>query len=78
MYKALRYQLGNLTLTQETWMSPRTEANYLDFAKKERFQPDTLALDSGCKAHWLGNKGAEKVIVYYHGIHWPPLPDHHQ
>lgn len=68
MYKALRYQLGALNLSQEAWMNPSTEANYLDLASKEKFQPDTLVLPSGCKAHWFGTKSAKKLIVYFHGV----------
>ncbi|KAL1297270.1 hypothetical protein AAFC00_004829 [Neodothiora populina] len=67
VYAALRYQMSNVTLTQEKWMNPDTQANYLDLAKQRNFQPDTLLLSSGCKAHWLGDKTAEKTIVYFHG-----------
>lgn len=69
MFKALRFSLANLTLTQEKWINATTENNYLEFAKAEKFQPDTLVLPSGCKAHWIGNSKAEKIIVYFHGLY---------
>lgn len=69
MFKALRYSLGNVTVTQEKWINSTTEKNYLDLAKAERFQPDTLVLPSGCKAHWIGNSKGEKIIIYFHGLY---------
>ena len=67
MYRAVRFQLGSLNLSQEKWLLPSTESVYLDVAKAANFAPDTLVLKSGCQAHCFGNKGAEKVIVFFHG-----------
>lgn len=67
LYAMLRKQLGIMTIKQEHYMSPTTEATYLEVAKKQGFQPDSIVLPSGCKAHWLGKKNAEKVILYFHG-----------
>ncbi|MCP5899137.1 hypothetical protein NL320_27265, partial [Klebsiella pneumoniae] len=39
----------------------------LDFARAKNFQPDTAVLPSGVKVHWIGNKSAEKVFLYFHG-----------
>lgn len=40
--------------------------------KGKSLQPDTVTLPHGAKGHWIGNKNAKKVIVYYHG----KAPDH--
>ncbi|TKA52285.1 hypothetical protein B0A49_12486 [Cryomyces minteri] len=67
-YAALRTQLARISLAQEHYMNPSTDENYLELAKSKGFQPDSIVLSDGSKGHWLGNKGAEKVIVYFHGM----------
>ena len=60
--------MGGINTAQENLlMPPDTEATYLDFAKKEKFQPDTDVLSSGLKVHWLGKKSSDKVLVFFHG-----------
>ncbi|KAF2173052.1 hypothetical protein M409DRAFT_17002 [Zasmidium cellare ATCC 36951] len=67
-FTGLRTHMGNLNTAQEIFLlPPSTEATYLEFAKKQGFQPDSDVLDSGMKVHWLGNKSAEKVLVFFHG-----------
>lgn len=67
VFAALRTNLALSTPGLEQWMNPSTESTYLEFAKKQNFQPDTTVLESGLKLHWLGPKSAEKVILYFHG-----------
>jgi acetyl esterase/lipase len=67
IYAAFRHLLSNLTLKQEKWLSPSTETVYLNFARDKNFQPDTDVLPSGLKVHWVGNKSADKVFLYFHG-----------
>jgi len=67
LYTAFRYLLSNLTIKQEKWLSPPTETAYVNFARDKNFQPDTDVLSSGLKVHWIGNKSAEKVLLYFHG-----------
>ncbi|KAK4506872.1 hypothetical protein PRZ48_000605 [Zasmidium cellare] len=67
-FAGLRQHMAGLNTAQEIMLlPPSTEAIYLEFAKKQGFQPDTDVLDSGMKVHWLGNKSAEKVLVFFHG-----------
>jgi len=56
-----------MSVGAEKFLDPGTDARYLEFATKKNFQPDTLVLPSGTKAHWLGPKKTEKVIVWFHG-----------
>jgi len=67
VFAALRANLSAVTVGTEQWINGTTESVYLDFAKKERFQPDSTVLDSGLKLHWLGTKTAEKILLYFHG-----------
>ena len=48
-------------------MNASTEATYLELAKKEGFQPDSINLKDGSKAFWMGPKSAQKILVYFHG-----------
>lgn len=63
----MRTQLGNLNLAQERYLSPLTTPAYIKFAEKSGFTPETITLPSDTQAHWIGNKNAKKVILYYHG-----------
>ena len=67
VFAALRTNLSLISVGTEQWINPSTESTYLDFAKKQGFQPDTDVLDSGLKVHWLGPKTAEKVLLFFHG-----------
>jgi hypothetical protein len=67
IYAVLRHLLSNMNVKQEKWLSPPTETVYLNFARDNNFQPDTDVLPSGAKVHWVGNKSAEKVFLYFHG-----------
>ncbi|OCK80495.1 alpha/beta hydrolase fold domain-containing protein [Lepidopterella palustris CBS 459.81] len=67
VYTMIRSQLGNLNLAQERIMAPLTTATYLAFAKKNGFAPDSITLADGTQAHWIGNRNAEKTIMYCHG-----------
>lgn len=79
IFSALRTHMGGVNTAQEILlMRQNTEDVYLEFAKKEGFQPDTDVLDSGMKVHWLGNKAADKVLVFYHGGGYAlPVSDGH-
>ncbi|KAK4982194.1 hypothetical protein LTR50_007811 [Elasticomyces elasticus] len=67
MYAGFRTQFAITTIAQQQYMFPGTEENYLELARKEAFQPDSIVLPDGCKAHWLGPKNGEVILVYFHG-----------
>src|ERR1700744_2828458 len=50
-FAALRTNLSNTSVGTEQWMKVPTDTAYLDFAKKQGFQPDTDVLGSGLKVH---------------------------
>jgi len=78
LFAAFRVEFAVDTIPQEKYMNPPTDVVYLDFAKKQGFQPDTVVLSDGCKAHWLGRKDAKTVLVYFHGGGYvrPATPGH--
>jgi len=66
-YAAFRTFLGNISIASEKYLDAGSDATYLEFARKRGFQPDTLVLADGTKAHWLGPRQADKVIIFFHG-----------
>ncbi|RAK98598.1 putative 6-hexanolactone hydrolase [Aspergillus ibericus CBS 121593] len=46
---------------------PSTDEAYRQFMARRGLQPDTVLLNHGAKGHWIGNKDAKKVLIYYHG-----------
>jgi hypothetical protein len=68
MFAMMRTQLGNLTLAQDRYMNGTTTPVYLKFCKDHGITPDSITLPSGTQAHWIGNKNAKKVLIYFHGM----------
>jgi acetyl esterase/lipase len=66
-FTAVRTNLDLITDAQEEWTKTPTEAAYKAYAKTARFDPSTDLLSSGLKVHWLGDKNAKKVVLYFHG-----------
>ena len=62
-----RAQLGNLDLAQDRYMNPLTTPTYIKWAESNGITPESLTLPSGTQAHWIGNKTAKNVILYFHG-----------
>jgi hypothetical protein len=40
---------------------------YENFAKQKGFEPDTVILEHGGLGHWIGDKTAKDIVVYFHG-----------
>lgn len=40
---------------------------YHQYCTSKKITPSSITLPSGTQAHWLGNKDAAKVLVYFHG-----------
>ncbi|EME49895.1 hypothetical protein DOTSEDRAFT_144320 [Dothistroma septosporum NZE10] len=79
LFAALRTQLSSINAAQEQWtLTTTTEKNYLEFAGKEKLQPQSTVLNSGLRLHWLGPKTSDKVIVFFHGGGYVlPMSDGH-
>ncbi|PYI06861.1 alpha/beta hydrolase fold protein [Aspergillus sclerotiicarbonarius CBS 121057] len=46
---------------------PSTDEAYRQFMTRQGLQPETVPLNHGAKGHWIGNKDAKNVLIYYHG-----------
>ncbi|KAF2154848.1 alpha/beta-hydrolase [Myriangium duriaei CBS 260.36] len=68
VYALIRYVANNTSTAGDYALGyPGSEGRYLEFCRKKGFQPDTVVLDHGAKAHWLGGRDAERIIVWFHG-----------
>ena len=52
-------------------LSPSTDDGYRRFCSAVGLTPDTVTLDDGTRGHWIGDRSAEKVLVFFHGKHRP-------
>lgn len=57
------------------FVSPLTDVVYKQYARSAKIKPETVALGAGAHGHWLGNKDAANVLVWYHGT-CPFFPFH--
>jgi acetyl esterase/lipase len=37
------------------------------YARSKKLKPDTVDLGNGAQGHWVGNKNAKHVLIWYHG-----------
>ena len=49
------------------WISPATDVLYEKYARSMRLIPETVDLGNGAKGHWIGDKTAQNVLIWYHG-----------
>lgn len=60
-----------------SWLIPATDHTYKDWLRgKGRQTGASVPLKHGAVGHWVGDKNAKNVIVYYHGtspLFFPPL-----
>ncbi|OJD32075.1 lipase thioesterase family protein [Diplodia corticola] len=66
-YAALRTLTSHNTSRTEQALAPGTDDAYLAYCKRFNVQPVTETLKDGTCAYWVGSKGAEKVLIYFHG-----------
>lgn len=49
-------------------MNGPTRSVYETALQKKGLQPETVPLKHGAQGHWIGNKNAKNVVIYYHGM----------
>lgn len=59
--------LGAVLMTYDRVISPNTDVIYNRYARARDFMPDTVALAHGAQGHWVGNKNATNVLIWFHG-----------
>lgn len=55
----------NLPPLNRTVQAP-TSQGYEAFAKRKGVTPETVNLPHDAKGHWIGDKNAKNVVIYYH------------
>ncbi|KMU90739.1 hypothetical protein CIHG_08699 [Coccidioides immitis H538.4] len=66
-YAVIRKMLQRLSTRQNQATNPSTSGAYEIFARQNKIEAQTVQLNYGGLGHWLGNKDAKNVLVYYHG-----------
>ncbi|KAE8364314.1 Alpha/Beta hydrolase protein [Aspergillus caelatus] len=64
---ALRKLCNRLSAEQFQYMNGPTRSVYETGLQKKGLQPETVPLNHGAQGHWIGNKNAKNVVIYYHG-----------
>lgn len=67
LFAGIRTMFSSMSIASERYLNPSTEETYLRLAGKRNFQPDSVVLSDGTKAHWLGPRKADKIIIFFHG-----------
>ncbi|KAJ9645938.1 hypothetical protein H2199_002981 [Coniosporium tulheliwenetii] len=63
----MRSASGLATTSQEQWSYVDTTETYIKWCKSNRVEPSTETLSDGTRAHWIGNRNANTVLLYFHG-----------
>ncbi|RAQ66628.1 lipase/thioesterase family protein, partial [Aspergillus flavus] len=66
-YAILRKASARLSPLQFQWISPSTDEAYKQYMQSRGGVPQTIELEYGAKGHWIGNKNARNVLIWYHG-----------
>lgn len=64
---ALRTFVRRASVRQLQYLTPPTDNAYEVICKKRGRVPNSLILEDGTRAHWIGSSKAEKLIVNFHG-----------
>ncbi|KAF8866036.1 alpha/beta-hydrolase [Acephala macrosclerotiorum] len=73
---ALRGTMSRLNVKQQHYISAPGDDVYLALCKKHKLTPQSEVLEDGTRAHWIGEKGSENLIINFHGGGYtlPPSP----
>ncbi|KAK2764394.1 hypothetical protein FQN54_009088 [Arachnomyces sp. PD_36] len=66
-HSVARQVTTRLSQRQTHALNPTTPQSYKNFARRKGVKPDTVTLEHGGLGHWVGNKDAKAVLIYYHG-----------
>lgn len=68
-YAIFRKVTARLTPTQMQYAVPPSNKVYEQYARKARVQAQTVELEHGALGHWVGDRDATNVMIWYHGRH---------
>ncbi|KAI5867468.1 Alpha/Beta hydrolase protein [Durotheca rogersii] len=66
-YTKVRAITDSLSIRQIQAISPPTDDVYLQLCKRYLVSPESVILEDGTHAHWIGPSSARKVIINFHG-----------
>ncbi|KAJ6130968.1 hypothetical protein N7523_001428 [Penicillium sp. IBT 18751x] len=66
-YAIFRQATARLTPSQMQYILPPSDKIYEQYAKKHRIQAQSVELGYGALGHWIGDRNATNVLVWYHG-----------
>ncbi|KAB8226571.1 Alpha/Beta hydrolase protein [Aspergillus novoparasiticus] len=66
-YAILRKASARLSPLQFQWISPSTDDAYKQYMQSRGAVTQSIALKHGAKGHWIGDKNARNVLIWYHG-----------
>ncbi|KAJ5335563.1 hypothetical protein N7452_007966 [Penicillium brevicompactum] len=66
-YAMFRKATARLSPSQMQYILPPTNAIYELHAKKTGIYPESVDLGAGAHGHWIGDRNADNVIVWFHG-----------
>ncbi|KAM0158616.1 hypothetical protein ACHAPG_004033 [Botrytis cinerea] len=64
---AVRTMVRRLSTRQILYVNPNTDNAYETVCKQRGVEPLSETLEDGTQAHWIGEKGAKKVMLNFHG-----------
>lgn len=79
-YAIFRKVTARLTPSQMQYAVPPSNKVYEQYARKARVQAQTVELEHGALGHWVGDRNATNVMIWYHGrlpLIRPSLCDEH-
>ncbi|KAL4892005.1 alpha/beta-hydrolase [Aspergillus ambiguus] len=66
-FSFVRAFTSNLSPKALVALSPSTDDGYRKFCTCIGLTPDTVTLEDGTRGHWIGDRSADKVVLYFHG-----------
>jgi len=73
-YAILRKVTARMSPSQIQFVSPTSDKIYNQFVKKSGLAPQSVELGHGALGHWIGDRNAPNVLVWFHGEPLPPTP----
>ncbi|EEP79611.1 conserved hypothetical protein [Uncinocarpus reesii 1704] len=67
-YAVIRKMLLRLSTRQNQALNPPTNGVYDQYVKQKGMESQTVELEHGGLGHWIGNKDAKNVLIYFHGM----------
>ncbi|QSZ35846.1 hypothetical protein DSL72_006968 [Monilinia vaccinii-corymbosi] len=67
LHTAVRTMCRRMSPRQLLYAYPNTDHSYHTVCKKRGIEPLSETLEDGTQAHWIGKKGAKKIVLNFHG-----------